>query len=270
MKVVSYLKVVPKKNTSQEKTDLLIKFIKGVNSAGDEGILHDAYSTVDCDVGVIQGWQHEKGKTGEHLILRQAVIDRQLENKKFVITADSNLFLYANKSNSPYHYLRWSINGVFPTTGIYCDDNPDPSRWSTIQKDTGIALEEYKKNGKNIVFFLQRNGGWSMGKLSVIDWMHSTIELIRKHTDRPIIIRPHPGDKKAVEYLNQKMFKKSKDVFLSPIGTLLENDLSNAWAVVNHNSSSIVGPVYRDWETDRKSTRLNSSHSGESRMPSSA
>ena len=28
--------------------------------------------------------------------------------------------------------------------------------------------------------------------------------------------------------------------------------------------------LYRDWETDRKSTRLNSSHSGESRMPSSA
>ena len=29
-------------------------------------------------------------------------------------------------------------------------------------------------------------------------------------------------------------------------------------------------PGYRDWETDRKSTSLNSSHSGESRMPSSA
>ena len=29
------------------------------------------------------------------------------------------------------------------------------------------------------------------------------------------------------------------------------------------------GP-YRDWETDRKSTRLNSSHSAKSRMPSSA
>ena len=32
----------------------------------------------------------------------------------------------------------------------------------------------------------------------------------------------------------------------------------------------IPPPEYRDWETDRKSTRLNSSHSGESRMPSSA
>ena len=31
-----------------------------------------------------------------------------------------------------------------------------------------------------------------------------------------------------------------------------------------------IAQAYRDWETDRKSTRLNSSHSGESRMPSSA
>ena len=30
------------------------------------------------------------------------------------------------------------------------------------------------------------------------------------------------------------------------------------------------GGDYRDWETDRKSTRLNSSHSAKSRMPSSA
>ena len=28
--------------------------------------------------------------------------------------------------------------------------------------------------------------------------------------------------------------------------------------------------LYRDWETDRKGTRLNSSHSAKSRMPSSA
>ena len=32
----------------------------------------------------------------------------------------------------------------------------------------------------------------------------------------------------------------------------------------------ILDTSYRDWETDRKSTRLNSSHSRASRMPSSA
>ena len=31
-----------------------------------------------------------------------------------------------------------------------------------------------------------------------------------------------------------------------------------------------IGLLYRDWETDRKSTRLNSSHRSLSRMPSSA
>ena len=33
---------------------------------------------------------------------------------------------------------------------------------------------------------------------------------------------------------------------------------------------STIVTAYRDWETDRKSTRLNSSHSAKSRMPSSA
>ena len=36
------------------------------------------------------------------------------------------------------------------------------------------------------------------------------------------------------------------------------------------NYTFIPSAHYRDWETDRKSTRLNSSHSAKSRMPSSA
>ena len=36
------------------------------------------------------------------------------------------------------------------------------------------------------------------------------------------------------------------------------------------NAEAVVITTYRDWETDRKSTRLNSSHSAKSRMPSSA
>ena len=35
-------------------------------------------------------------------------------------------------------------------------------------------------------------------------------------------------------------------------------------------AGSLISFVYRDWETDRKSTRLNSSHEFVSRMPSSA
>ena len=45
-------------------------------------------------------------------------------------------------------------------------------------------------------------------------------------------------------------------------------DAANMSDFVSDDSFDTV--LYRDWETDRKSTRLNSSHSGESRMPSSA
>ena len=38
----------------------------------------------------------------------------------------------------------------------------------------------------------------------------------------------------------------------------------------NCNQYQVFGRIYRDWETDRKSTRLNSSHRSLSRMPSSA
>ena len=39
---------------------------------------------------------------------------------------------------------------------------------------------------------------------------------------------------------------------------------------ISNTKGDAIEQAYRDWETDRKSTRLNSSHSAKSRMPSSA
>ena len=44
----------------------------------------------------------------------------------------------------------------------------------------------------------------------------------------------------------------------------------NSNSTIYKATSNNISPGYRDWETDRKSTRLNSSHSRASRMPSSA
>ena len=46
-------------------------------------------------------------------------------------------------------------------------------------------------------------------------------------------------------------------------------DLSAGCKFTASTYGMIIG-IYRDWETDRKSTRLNSSHITRSRMPSSA
>ena len=45
---------------------------------------------------------------------------------------------------------------------------------------------------------------------------------------------------------------------------------SNITLNIDDVAPTQTGSAYRDWETDRKSTRLNSSHSAKSRMPSSA
>ena len=42
------------------------------------------------------------------------------------------------------------------------------------------------------------------------------------------------------------------------------------WREFHNFAGNLCYPTYRDWETDRKSTRLNSSHEIPSRMPSSA
>ena len=47
------------------------------------------------------------------------------------------------------------------------------------------------------------------------------------------------------------------------------NSIVNLARTLNYTPRSTTS-AYRDWETDRKSTRLNSSHSAKSRMPSSA
>jgi len=249
MNVVSYFKAVPKNNTKSEKTDMLLNFIQGVNAVGDNGRVYYGSEIIDNDVAIIQGWQHEFGKSSEHLLLRKAIIDSQLKNNKYVITADSNLFLYASPKNTPHHYLRYSINGVFPDTGNYCDTEVDTSRWQQISKDLNIKLGATNYTGKNIVLCLQRNGGWSMGKYDVQDWIINTVTKIRKHSDRPIIIRAHPGDKNALQYLNEKNNRIShlRNLYISPFGRALNEDLMDAWAVVNHNSSSIVGPLIQGY-----------------------
>ena len=86
-------------------------------------------------------------------------------------------------------------------------------------------------------------------------------------------------DPEAVETMTQLL-----DIFIeekiNKNLSLIDNRLKyNSKVIYNGKSYTIKGVLkkifitnkqYRDWETDRKSTRLNSSHSAKSRMPSSA
>ena len=253
--VVSYLTSVPRGNTNVQKEELQIKFYNGVLRTGDSATLHRDYHPIDCDAAVIQGWVYSDVNPS-HLQLRKKVINHQIKNNKHTIVADANLFLYADKKNR-HGYLRYSLNGVFPNTGIYCDDIIDEQRWNKISINSGLQLQDYKKDGDHILLLLQRQGGWSMSGESVIDWTISTIEKIRSAgCKRRIKIRAHPGCKQSRNFfIEQKSnpFRHLKKVEVVDPNNWLQNDLQNCYAVVNKNSSGIVGPIiqgYHAFTTD--------------------
>ena len=234
---VAYYAGIPPNNKNAEKPQILDYFCQGVAAAGDSAIAHRGLTALTCDVALIQGFVHEHGKSAPHLQLRQTVVALQKQNQRRSLIVDSSLFLYSNKLN-PLHYLRYSFDGVFPTTGFYFDQDIDTSRWSQISRDLGISLQPWRTQGNHILICLQRNGGWSMRGIDVIQWMNSTILEIRKYSNRPIIVRAHPGDKKISGHLKIN----HKSVSLS-VNLDIRDDLRNAWATVVYNSSPSVASI---------------------------
>lgn len=241
MTVNAYLRGIPPGNKNPEKPRLLEYFIEGVNRSGDQGTIVRNFHHYDSDVAVLQGFVHPESKHVPHLDLRRAVLENQKASGKRTIIADANLFLYADPGNTKT-YLRYSYDGIFPSTGEYCWDPVDGARWDQLSKDLGIQLKPWKKakHGGNILICCQRDGGWSMNGTGIIQWLHPLILRIRRNSDRPIVVRFHPGDKKQRDHYRKISRIPYKNVTISDPRTPLMTELNNAYCMINHNSSPAV------------------------------
>jgi hypothetical protein len=239
MKVHAYLKGIPPGNKNPEKPKLLEYFIEGVNRSGDQGVIVRNYEHYPSDVALLQGFVHPESKHVPHLNLRRAVLENQARAGKRTIIADANLFLYADPGNTKT-YLRYSYDGIFPTTAEYCWNPVNPRRWEQISKDLNLKLKPYQKNGSTVLICCQRDGGWSMKGMGVMAWLHPLVMRIRRNTDREIVIRFHPGDKKIKEHIKKVKSIGYKNVTVSDPDTNLLTELRRAHCMVNHNSSPAV------------------------------
>ena len=106
------------------------------------------------------------------------------------------------------------------------------------------------------------------------DAQERVLDLLQKAGIK-IVIPPQSNRKEQREYdqdlyqarhLIENFFAKLKQY--RAIATRYDKRAHNFLGAI-HLAASVIW-LYRDWETDRKSTRLNSSHSAKSRMPSSA
>lgn len=234
--VIAYSNTVPNLK-NMEKIEVLKHFINGVNCSDATGILNDKTKLTTCNLAVIQGFVHSQSSKSIHLNLRKNILKKQAEEGNHTLIIDSNLFLSYDFGNSN-HYLRYSLDGVFPTTGNYMWDNPNTLRWDTIKSKLNIKVKDWRLEGNHILICLQRNGGWSMNGLDVMEWLNTTVKEVRKYSDRPIIVRAHPGDRQANRYL-----RKDSRWKISDSESILQ-DLENAWATITYNSSpSVVSAI---------------------------
>ena len=119
----------------------------------------------------------------------------------------------------------------------------DDERW----KKFNIELQPWKQTGNNIIICGQhtRSHQWRNNP-PMSKCFDNQITEIRKYTDRPIIIRPHPRNQVIIDT------KKYKDVkIVGPVrdrktydDTDLAERLKTAWAVVSHSSNPAMTAVF--------------------------
>lgn len=242
--IKSYLSSLPKHINGSEKVNALTYFAEGAARCGDHATTTYSQTYETCDVGAIIGNAFDANPSKvrlAHYQVRKMVMDTQRLHHRYWLSIDSNAFIYKDAAN-PHKYLRYSFNGVFPATGIYCNDQYTDENWNNMRRDYNMDLKPWRTTGNHILVTLQRPMGWSMRGNDLMAWLKRTLRNIRENSDRPIVIRWHPGDWK--NYPNYQSTLDKFGVTVSPQGKHITEDLVNCWALVCHNSTpSAVAPI---------------------------
>jgi hypothetical protein len=232
--VVVYLSSLPRIADRNRKVEVLQAFAEGARAQGARVLVQTELQVVDCRLAVILGWVGTKIR-GPHIQLRRDVIDHQHRTKQHVMPVDASCFKFVDPES---YFLRYSLDGVFYNTNNYANANSDNSKWQQIQTKLNLNLKPWRTQGTHVLVCLQRDGGWSMKGINMVEWTRQTVQRLRSITNRPIVIRPHPKHK-----INLSDLTRLPGVSESVAGSTLQQDLSNAWAAVFCNSSSSVAAV---------------------------
>ena len=182
---------------------------------------------------VIYGSVKKQRSAGHHRIKSQ-VYDKA---RSFVMLETP--LVHRRADTIDHGWLRVGVNGFLWDEAEWGFRHMDPNRKI-------VDPIEWRKNGNHILILMQNPGDASLRGADIFEWTENTVLELRKHTDRPIRIRPHPLPNKQnkLEQLKQKL----KDV------TFVENklpdnlrplhsDFENCWCVVTYSSGSSVDAV---------------------------
>lgn len=239
------------------KVMLMDNFKAGVIAHGDQVVDYqeNQLPSEPLDAGFVLGYTLEDN-------FRRKIINCLEARNVPRVFVDSNILHY---SRPEHEWHRYSLNSVYPNDGIYSFAESDPEKWKRYSGWHNAACREWRTTGNHILVLAQRPKGWNMFGNDQDSWLETTINQIKKYTDRPIRVRMHPGDGARDKQI-EKLVKRG-GVQISSAGNIRE-DLVNCWSAVGYNStpnvvSAIEGvPVYvadpiHSWAADIAYTDLS-------------
>ena len=206
--------------------NIFAKFLKSMQATGDD--LH-INKEIDGDVAVIWSvlWQ---GRMRNY----KQIWERYRQANKPVIVLEVG-GIRRNKS------FKIAINGV-NRKADFANQEVDGQRWHLFEHE----LKPWQQRGQTIILLGQHHASeqWA-GMPDMRTWFESQVQQIRKYTDRPIQIRPHPRNNVGFDikkYTNVTL--KHPVIDVSKIDdTDFKDTLKDAWAVVNHSSNPAMEAV---------------------------
>ena len=202
-------------------------FIKSMQDAGDTVLVDN---DDNCDIAVIWSvlWQ---GRMANYRPIWNAY---RTKNKPVVVLEVGGI-----KRNETF---KVGINGV-NREADFANENVDSERW----KKFNIELKPWTQAGQEIIICGQHHTShqWRDNP-KMYKWFEQQITEIRKYSDRPIVVRPHPRNHMNIDttkFKNVKVIAPIKDQNTYD-DTDFNQKLKNAWAVVNHSSNPAMQSVF--------------------------
>lgn len=234
MKVGIFYNSISNPAKFSNKVMLMDNFRAGVMACGDEVIEYQGNQLPDqkLDAGFVLGYTLEDN-------FRRKIIDCLKLQKTPSVFVDSNILHYSRKE---HEWHRYSLNGVYPTDGIYFFDSPDQEKWNVFSAWHDAELRPWRlgKNGQHILILCQRPKGWNMFGNDQDAWLDKMIDKIRKiDRKRPIVVRMHPGDGTRFKQIEKLQKRHGSSIRISESDNIRE-DLINCWCTVGYNSTPNV------------------------------
>ena len=235
---VVYVSSVANVKKHTRKTQCLESFATGVASSGGQVRVERDYVYTPSRLAVMLGWA-TTNTGGQNIALRKQIIAEQRRRGLHTMCIDASCWKYTDDGSK---YLRYSLNGPFYDRAEYANHNSDSSKWDEIQQTLHIELLPPQSNPRgHVLICMQRDGGFAMKTLNPLEWLAQKIQQIREHSQREIVIRPHPGDYRSEDYVQYRGRPGIK--LTDPVNTQLTDNLKGAHAAVFFNSSASVAAV---------------------------